>query len=124
MQEKTRAPPRGQATHTLTFTVTSMAENASADSTTPPSAESLAESLLALQRRQTATLDALRARNASAAQIDPSVEATFAQLPEYASRLRRVQASMDALAARTASMRERAQRVADVRSGSGKGSVT
>jgi len=81
----------------------------SVDDDSAPSAARLAASLEALQARQSRVLQLLRDQTAADARLSESAEAAFAQLPEYADKLRRVQATMDALAARTALMRRRAQ---------------
>ena len=80
---------------------------------TQPTLQSLAETLAALQARQATALQALRERNEGDACLTGTVEATFAQLPAYVEKLRKAQATMDDLAARTANMRQRAQKSAD-----------
>ena len=84
------------------------AEDARAQSAAP---DALMRELAALHARQLATRDALARRNASDAEAAAAVDGTFARIPEYMEKLRRVQLSMDALAARTEGMRERCKRL-------------
>jgi molecular chaperone GrpE (heat shock protein) len=67
----------------------------------------IVSSLSSLRKRQEAVLSALRHSKEVGAVQAREVEATFSQLPEYTDKLKRVQAAMDSLAARTADMRNR-----------------
>lgn len=67
----------------------------------------LAQQLEALRARQLALLANLRARNLADTEAVATAATAFAQVPEYAERLRRVQDDMQGLAARTADMRKR-----------------
>ena len=70
------------------------------------STEELVLQLAALHARQGALHEALTRRNACDADAVAAVDATFRRIPEYMEKLRRVQLSMDTLAARTSHMRE------------------
>lgn len=67
----------------------------------------LEQELAELQTRQLGLLEKLRAKRI----VDPALlddaEAVFSRLPEYTEKARRVRSSMDALAERTARMRQR-----------------
>lgn len=67
----------------------------------------LASQLETLRERQLALLRVLQSRNLADADASAAAETAFAQVPEYADRLRRVQEDMRKLASRTADMRKR-----------------
>ena len=77
-----------------------------------PSVSQLAAQLERLRTRQELVLQALQRRNLIDAEATLKAETSFAQLPEYIEKLHKVQADMDGLAARTASMRVRAASMA------------
>ena len=67
----------------------------------------LASQLETLRERQLGLLRVLQSRNLADADASAAAETAFAQVPEYADRLRRVQEDMRKLALRTADMRKR-----------------
>ena len=77
-------------------------------------AELLASQLEMLRERQVALLSVLQARNIADAKASAAAETAFAQVPEYAERLRRVQEDMRKLALRTADMRSRSAALSGV----------
>lgn len=69
----------------------------------------LASMLAAVHARQEALLERMRARHDGEESLLAAADATFRQAPEYVAKLHRVTRAMDALAARTASMRGRVE---------------
>ena len=79
----------------------------SSSSTSREPSDLLAAELIALQARTEAALKAVRQRQAIDEEAAEGSEAVFALIPDYVGKLRRVQSSMDSLAARTSQMRAR-----------------
>ena len=76
---------------------------------TSGSVDKLAAEIAALRAVQVHLIQRMRAQNASSAQLLDEAEDIFKQVPDYVAKLDRTQRAMDALAARTASMRGRCE---------------
>lgn len=69
-------------------------------------AAALETELSELQTRQAGVLERLRARRVIDPQLLAEADDSFARLPEYTAKVTRLRSAMDALSARTASMRQ------------------